>query len=222
LGSSARFDLDRSWRIVASWSQGFKAPTLSQLYGYGGNATLKPETSNGFEAGLEYGQRNGDRHLALTLFRRDNSNLIDYLSPTGYFNVSRTRAQGGELEGQLQVEQLRLSAAYTYLDVTDRSNGKDLARRPRHLATLSADWQTPLHALSLGADLRLVGDSFDDRANLTRLSGYGLLTLRASVPLGTHLELYGRVENMTDKAYQTVAGYGTYGRSAYGGVRVKW
>jgi len=27
---------------------------------------------------------------------------------------------------------------------------------------------------------------------------------------------------VTDESYQTVAGYGSYGRSAYGGVRIKW
>lgn len=221
-GANASYWLGGRWRLKGSWGQGFKAPTLSQLYGFGGNALLKPETSNGFDAGIEYDQRNAGRHFALTLFRRDSSNLIDYVSPTGYFNVSRTRAQGVELEAGARFQNLTLSVAYTYLEATDRTSGRDLARRPRHLATLSADWETPLKRLKLGADLRLVGDSFDDRGNFTRLDGYGLLTLRASVPLGEHLELYGRVENVTDKAYQTVAGYGTYGRSAYGGVRVKW
>ena len=76
--------------------------------------------------------------------------------------------------------------------------------------------------MQLGADLRLAGKSFDDQSNLTRLGGYGLLTLRASVPLGDRLALYGRIENVTDTSYQTVAGYGTYGRSAYIGVRTAW
>lgn len=223
LGANASFDLYGGWRLRGSWGQGFNAPTLSQLYGYGGNALLKPETSEGFDAGLEYGQRNGAGHFAVTLFRRDSTDLIDYVYPTGYFNVSRTRAEGIELEGGVSVtERLRVQGAYTYLTATDRSTGNKLARRPNHLASASLDWRTPLHDLALGADLRLVGDSFDDRGNFTSLDGYGLLTVRASVPLGTHLELYGRVENVTDQAYQTVAGYGTYGRSAYGGVRLTW
>ena len=223
LGANGSFALDDNWRLRASWGQGFKAPTLNQLYGYGGYTLLKPETSEAFDAGLEYGQRNGRGHIALTLFRRDSSNLIDYVNPTGYFNVSRARAEGIELEGGAQVtERFKVQASYTYLTATNRLTGKDLARRPRQLASVSADWTTPLHDLKLGADLRMVGDSFDDRGNFTALDGYGLLTLRASVPLGDHLELYGRVENVTDAAYQTVSGYGTYGRSAYGGVRVKW
>ncbi len=223
LGANGTFELDDNWRFKASWGQGFKAPTLGQLYGYGGNVALNPETSEGFDAGLEYGQRNGRGHFAVTLFRRDSANLIDYVNPTGYFNVSRARAEGIELEGGAAVtDRLKVSATYTYLTATNTVTGKQLARRPQQLANLSFDWQTPLRDLTLGADLRMVGDSFDDRGNFVPLDGYGLLTLRASVPLGEHLELYGRVENVTDARYQTVAGYGTYGRSAYGGVRVRW
>ena len=223
LGANGSFELGHQWRLRGSFGQGFKAPTLNQLYGYGGNAGLKPETSEAFDAGVEYGQRNGTGHLALTLFRRDSSNLIDYLSPKGYFNVSRARAEGVELEGGAHVtERFKVQASYTYLTATNRLTGEDLPRRPRNLVSVSADWTTPLAGLALGADVRMVGDSFDDRGNFTSLDGYGLLTLRASVPLGEHLELYGRVENVTDARYQTASGYGTYGRSAYGGVRVKW
>jgi vitamin B12 transporter len=223
LGANGSFDLGNGWRLRASWGQGFKAPTLSQLYGFGGNASLKPETSEAFDTGIELGDRNARFHFAATAFRRDSRDLIDYVNPTGYFNVSRARAQGVELEGSARIDDnFTVSAAYTYLEATNRLTGKDLARRPRNMVSVSADWTTPLHGLKLGADVRMVGDSFDDRGNFTPLDGYGLLTLRASVPLGEHLELYGRVENVTDTVYQTVAGYGTYGRSAYGGVRVKF
>ncbi len=222
-GANARLDLGHGWRLRSSFGEGFKAPTLYQLYGYGGNVLLKPETSTAFDAGIEHGNRNAGLHFAATLFRRDSTNLIDYVWPSGYFNIGRTRAQGFELEGAAQVsERFSVRAAYTFLDATNRATGKQLARRPRHALSASADWTTPLAGLALGADLRLVGDSFDDAGNFTRLDGHALLTLRATVPLGEHLELYGRVENVTDAQYQTVAGYGSYGRSAYGGVRLKW
>ena len=221
LGANGSFDLGGGWRLRASWGQGFKAPTLNQLYGYGGNVMLKPETSEGFDAGIELGNRNARFHVAATLFRRDSRDLIDYVSGIGYFNVSRARAQGLELEGSARIDgNFSVSAAYTWLEATNRSTGKDLARRPRNMVSVSADWTTPLHDLKLGADVRMVSDSFDDRGNFVPLDGYGLLTLRASLPLGEQLELYGRVENVTGQQYQTVAGYGSYGRSAYGGIRV--
>jgi vitamin B12 transporter len=75
--------------------------------------------------------------------------------------------------------------------------------------------------LTVGADLRLVSDSFDDPGNFVRLDGYPLATLRASLPLAERLELFGRIENVTDEEYETAAGYGTQGRSAFAGVRLR-
>lgn len=222
-GSNASFEFGPNWRVKASYGEGFKAPTLSQLYGYGRNAALQPETSTSVDFGIEHGDRGGELHFAATVFRRDSSNLIDYISPTGYFNIGRARAQGFELEGKARIDgRLTVRAAYTYLDATNRATGTELARRPRHALSASADWFTPLHNLTLGADLRLIGDSFDLPGNSVPIDGHALLTLRASVPLGEHFELYGRVENVTDAAYETVADYGTYGRSVYAGVRLKW
>jgi vitamin B12 transporter len=216
-------ELAENLRLRASYGEGFKAPTLYQLYGFGGNVSLRPETSKAYEAGLEYGDRSGRHHLAITLFRRDSRNLIDYVSPAGYFNTGRTRAEGVEVEGGWALtDKLRARTAYSHLTATDRVSGKALPRRPRDLLSAGLDWEAPLAGLKLGADLRLAGDSFDDRGNFTRLGGYGLLTLRAALPLGDTFELYGRVENVTDTQYQTVAGYGTYGRSAFVGVRAKW
>ncbi len=94
-----------------------------------------------------------------------------------------------------------------------------LARRPRHAVTLFADWTTPLAGLKLGGDIRMVGDSFDDAGNFTRLDGYQLVTVRAEFPITEEVELFGRVENLFDSDYQTAAGYGTPGRGAFIGAR---
>lgn len=222
-GANGAVDLGDELRLRASFGEGFKAPTLYQLYGYGGNVALRPETSTAFDAGIELGDRGGYRHFAVTLFRRDSRNLIDYVSPSGYFNTARTRSEGveAELTGEL-TDGLRGYASYSYTKSVNRQTGKDLARRPRHAFSTGLDWTTPLAELKLGADLRVVSDSFDDAGNFTRLDGFALVTVRASLPVTEQVELFGRVENLGNKQYQTVAGYGTYGRSAYAGVRARW
>ena len=48
------------------------------------------------------------------------------------------------------------------------------------------------------------------------------LNLRASLPVSERLELFGRIENLGDERYQTAAGYGAYGRSAYVGARARF
>ena len=177
--------------------------------------------------GIEKGSRDGPFVAALSLFRRDSTNLIDFdLAENVYYNVGKARAQGVEIElGARPDENLRLGLVYSLLDTEDRTSGgsfegNDLNRRPDNALTAMIDWASPV-GLMLGTDVRLVGDSFDDRGNAVRLDGYVTVDLRASLPIGERLELFGRVENLFDAGYQTVAGYNSGGAAAYGGARVR-
>jgi vitamin B12 transporter len=49
-----------------------------------------------------------------------------------------------------------------------------------------------------------------------------LVDLRASWPIRERMKLYGRVENLFDRPYQTIRNYGQPGRSAYAGVRASF
>jgi vitamin B12 transporter len=74
--------------------------------------------------------------------------------------------------------------------------------------------------LSTTLALRYSGPTYDDAANQIPLGGYVLWDFRASFPIGERTELYGRVENVTDRHYETAHQYGTLGRSAYIGGRI--
>jgi len=237
-GANGAVEFARDWRLRASWGEGFKVPTLYQLYSDFGDPGLRPERSISYDLGIERGTRAQGLHMAVTLFRRDSRNLIDFAACTGaqcasrpfglYQNVGKARAQGFEIElGAALGERLRVQAAYSHIDTRDRTpggfnRGNDLARRPRHAVTVSADWTTPLAGLAVGGDVRMVSDSYDDAGNFTRLDGHALASLRASLPLGEHIEVYGRIENLAGAQYQTAAGYGTPGRSAFVGARARF
>ena len=210
--------------IRANYGEGFKAPTLYQLYGgFVGNANLQPETAESYEFGLE--QTLGQVTLSGSWFHRDTTNQIDYdLGTFSYGNIARARTEGFELELLAKpVSDLSLSASYTHLKAENLSPanlGKDLARRPRDVANFAADYRFPFD-LSLGASVQLRGDSFDNASNTVTLKGYTLVNIRAEMPVTDRFSLYGRVDNLFDEQYQTVAGYGTMGRAAYAGVRMK-
>jgi vitamin B12 transporter len=220
-------------RARAAYGEGFKAPSLFQLHSDYGNAVLQPEVSRSFEAGLDlWPDARGERMVALTLFRSNSRNLIDFIGcpPLGsgicanrpygtYDNVGRARSQGLEAEGRVRViAGVEAGLAYAFTASTNRDTGLRLARRPRHAGTFTLDWQA-LEALSLGVDLRVVSASFDDPGNTVRLGGHALLDLRASWAASDHVELFGRIENAWDEQYQTAAGYATQGRAAFVGVR---
>ncbi|MDZ4306290.1 TonB-dependent receptor plug domain-containing protein [Allopontixanthobacter sp.] len=235
-GADAAFELGSDWRLRTSFGEGFKAPTLFQLFSDFGNQTLAAERSTSFDVGLDYGDRNLDEFLALSIFRRDSENQIDFISCSGmadaictdrpfgtYQNIRLTRAQGVEVEGGMAIsDDLAARAVYAFIDTENRTSGSanegnSLARRPRHAATLSADW-TP-QDFRFGGDFRLVSRSFDDAAGSVRIGGYAVLDLRASWQVTDTFELFGRVENVWDEHYQTAAGFGTAGRGVFAGVR---
>jgi vitamin B12 transporter len=234
LGADASFEVAPELRLRASYGEGFKAPTLFQLLSDFGNEALQPERSRSFDLGLAWRTRAAPTWGAVTFYRRDSTDLIDFIGcpPSGigictsrpfgtYDNVGRARAQGFEVEfGLAPSERLRTSVAYSYLDAQDRATGAALARRPRHALTASADWTAPL-GIVLGADVRLVGDSFDRAGEAGPLDGYVLTDVRASVRLRERFELFGRIENLFDARYTEVEGYGTRGRAAFVGARIR-
>ena len=239
-GADISYEVAKDIRLRASVGEGFKAPTLYQLFSDFGNEALVPEQATSFDLGLAWNNRNDLFYAGATWFRRDSENQIEFVSCFGvmggictnrpfgtYNNVGQVRAEGLELEfGANPSDAFGVRAAYAFVDTENRTvdvanEGNVLARRPKHSVTISADWETPLAGLTLGGDIRMVGDSFDDAGNFTRLDGYQVLTFRASLPISEKLEIFGRIENVTDEEYQTAAGYGTADRGAFIGARVK-
>jgi len=94
-------------------------------------------------------------------------------------------------------------------------------RRPAHTGNASVNYVWPIR-LSTDLAVRYAGPSFDDAANQIRLGGYVLLDFRTSLPVNDHLQLYARVENLTDRHYEVAYQYGTPGRSAYVGAKASF
>ena len=233
-GSDVTFGADASYRLSdvvrarASFGQGYKTPSLYQLYdAFSGNPALTPERSDNYDIGIEAGFADGPIFAALTFYLRDIENQIDFDPATFvFFNSGEVQAKGIEIEAGIRpVPGFALRAAYAYLDTDIRNGanaGNEQGRRPPHALTLSADWTSPFVGLELGADLRVVGSSFDTDANIVRLDAYQVFDLRVAMPLDERFELFGRVENLFDEDYQTAAGYNTPGRGVFGGVRARF
>jgi len=227
---------DGSTILRSSFGQGFKVPTLYQLYGNYGNTALRPELAETFDAGVEQHLWAGRLMLSATYFDQYSRDLIEFFDcttpsplcatePYGYYaNIDRTSAVGGELQAGLKLTpDLELAANYTYTYTEDRSPssstfGNELPRRPHNLANASVTrrWTLPL---TTTVAARYGGRSFDDAANSIALGGYVLFDARVAYTLGDHLELYGRVDNFTGKHYETAYEYGTLSRVGFVGFR---
>lgn len=229
-GTKTTFSANGAWRPAArtlirvAYGEGFKAPTLFQLFSFFGDPALQPEEASNRELGIEQWAIDGRLRLGVTAYRRLTRNMIDFdLFAYRYNNILYNRAKGIEAFLELRPDdRLVLSANYSYTDSKGRQNTTArFSRRirvPVHSINLSADW-TAKDRLRLGADLRLASDSLDGFGGSVRMDGYVLIALRASYRLSDSIELFGRVENAGNVRYQTVAGYGSYGRNAFIGMR---
>ncbi len=225
--------------LRASYSEGFKAPSLFQLQSDFGNQRLRPERAKGWDAGITQRALGGAVTARATYFHRNSTDLIDFIScpvqagicvnrPFGtYDNVQRAVSQGVELSLKLRpVESLQFQANYTYLDAQNRSVGsatfgRRLLRRPSQSVNASVDYRWAF-GLTTGATVTSVGNSFDNAANTRRIPGYLLADIRAALPVFSQAEIYGRIENLFDERYETVPLFGSPGRAAYAGVRVRY
>lgn len=248
-GGQTLFAAGGVWRLStgtvlrASYGEGFKAPSLYQLFSEYGNVGLDPEEAHGWEAGIEQYLFDSKLVVGASWFDRTTTNQIIYNScsstttnpmcfvpgdPTtrrfGYYsNVARSEAHGIEAAAALKLGGLTLDGNYSWIVAEDRSPGTAnfgnwLPRRPRNTANASASYAFGF-GLELGAALRWSGKSYDNASNATRLDDYTLVDLRAEFALSDAVKLFARAENVFDEQYMTAFRYGSIGRSLYAGIR---
>ena len=213
--------------VRASWGKGFKAPSIYQLFTFfapatAANPNLQPETATGWDAGPVVRLLDGKARLEASYFRLKTENLLQFASGS-YVNVAQARSRGVELAANWEVtETIRLTANYTHTDAVNALTGARLIRVPRHTAFLEIDWQAT-GRLGVTLSERYEGERTDSvrPANpLGRIGGWTRTDVAARYDLSNWAQLYLRAENLLDKKYQESFGYGTPGRSVYGGVRV--
>jgi vitamin B12 transporter len=228
---------DGNTTLRAAIANGFKAPTLYQLFSEYGNVSLAPEEASSAEIGIEQALFGRKLVVGITGFVRDTTNQIDFASCFGvrspicvnrpygvYDNIARTKADGFEASLSYKpTSRFDLTLGYSALNTANRVAGsahfgKDLARRPTDTGFVTIAYQFDT-GLTLSGTYSVTGDSFNDAGNRTLLKGFELVSLRASQKISDNWSVYARVDNAGEATYQTAAGYGSPPRQAYVGLR---
>ncbi len=222
------YDLASSWKLLASVSTSFLAPTLDQQYadadiGYGyrivGNRNLKSERSTSYEAGIQYAK--GKDIIRLTAFEWHTRDLIQYgTDPVTYYgtyyNVSRAKNTGAELNAQTEIFGLDISSNLTWQNPKNRETDEQLGRRAKFFGAVNVS--KTIGQWYFGSDIQYTGHRPDSNENL---GSYTLVNLNARYNINKNISLYARIENLFDKDYETIYGYNQPDRGAYVGVNVK-
>ncbi|CAN7662877.1 TonB-dependent receptor [Pseudorhodoferax sp. LjRoot39] len=227
-GSAAYgYAITRALRATVSAGTSFRVPTLYQRFSEYGSASLQPEEGRNIEAGLRWTE--GASSASVTVYRNRVRHMIDYIDGAGacasswgcYQNVNRAQYQGITLAGQHQIANVRLRASVDFQDPRDLEKDRQLARRAKRFATLGADTQVAGWSLGAEAQLSSKRREYDDfGGSVYTLGGYTLFNLHASTPVARDFTLSARVDNLTDKQYETARLYDTGGRTLW--VGLKW
>lgn len=205
------------WRAQASIGTSFKAPSLYQLYiPFFGNAQLKPEEGRNREAALIW--EKGSHSVSATYYLNRVKNMIDFSFATFTFeNVSKAKLEGVTLAYVGRYGDWKIRATYDWLDAINEDTDLQLGRRARNkaLTVLSRNWG----ALEAGVELVGVGRRYDTNNETGEMGGYSLVNLTTSYPISKEVSIEGRFNNLLDKKYETVRGYGTLGFNAFVGMR---
>lgn len=195
--------------LDVSTGTGYRAPTFNDLYGYGGNPALKPETSRSVQADLTTAFGAAGR-LHVSVYQQHIDDLIEtvLVDPATYQyqnrNVQQARIRGVTAGWSWQRGALDLALDATWQKPVDLSTGQPLLRRASHSyrARLGYDagrW-------TLGSDWIWTGRREDFGGQMLDPYLLGNLTLR--VHLNRALTLHASVDNLLNTNY-VPAYYGT-------------
>jgi outer membrane cobalamin receptor len=146
--------------FTLAYSEGFRAPSLSELYlyyesSYGlitkGNPELTPEKVKAVE--LTYEHPHSDAwYWSISLFHNRYENMIDFIYTIPVISINRegVTGMGGEFQFKWKpMDALIFNGSYTHLDMTDRG-GAPILYRSKHRGQVSIRCQMALIHVQLG------------------------------------------------------------------------
>lgn len=234
--SAAYLHLESDTRVHASWGKGVQNPSLTELFGFFGNFVgnpdLSPETSTGWDLGVE--QQLWQRRVTVGATWFDNR-IEDFISSE--YDAAAAASRPINLPGESRVKGLELSfsatlmdglsldTAYTWTDGED-PDGETLVRRPKHVASAALNYRFLAERANLNLEVQYNGEQDDlvfqagtFASDRVTLDAYTLVNVAASYRVTDRIELTGRIDNLLDKDYEEVYGYRSPGIAGYVGVR---
>lgn len=217
------FDLTDDWRLTASSSNAFRAPTFQDLFGFGGNAALRPEKSRTSELGVQWA--NGPHRLRVVAFDTKYEDAITFdLGTFTVRNVRKASVQGFETSYTGKIEEFDLRASFTVQDpIEQEPNAQALQaiRRAKAFGSLSAF--RSFGALRLGGEILASGSRPDGNiVTFARLqeAGHTIINFTARYQFDKNLYVAAKLENAFNEKYQLVNGFNTPSQGVF--LTVGW
>lgn len=206
--------------LKATYATGFKAPSLYQLYSSYGSQDLKSEKTQAYELSVEQSLGNS-LVFSVVYFNQRFSDLIDFdMIASKYQNIEKAKSNGWELQASWQVARaVKAQVFATLLEAKDETTDETLLRRPGRSGGIELQYEEgPWYA-----DIKYTAVS--ERPDVdpvtfarTTLPFYDVVNISGSYQVSLRMKMTVRIENLFDRHYEQVAGYGTSSRAGYLGV----
>ncbi|HJV24256.1 MAG TPA: TonB-dependent receptor [Aromatoleum sp.] len=221
----ATYALDDNTHLFASYNQGFRVPSESQLFRPSRTTSrvaavalaqsalqLEAIKADQFELGLR-GVASGLSYdvVAYQLTKRDDivSQRDPVTTQTITTNAGETRHRGIELGlGAPLRDDLRVDAAVSYArhEYVDWKtsqgdfSGKEQLSAPRLIANTRLTW-APMRGTRAQLEWVRIGSYWLDDTNTVKYGGHDLFNLRGDYALTRSVSLFGSIQNLTDRRY---------------------
>lgn len=215
----AKYYLSDHYYAKANYGTAYTAPSQIQIFNPWGtsNPDLKPENSQSYDIGF------GSANWSVSYFNNKVTNLISWVG-SGYTNTEgQSIFEGFEASANRSIgSSIALRAGYTYLSKCENALGQELRRRPKEELKASLDYYG-IENLHLGFNANYVGTRYDLDNQAGRQTGrYTLLGFIANYKVNDAVQVFAKVNNLTDKEYQVTDGYATSPRAWYAGLQASF
>ena len=209
-GFALKLDESTTWK--GSASKGFRSPTLRELYLWGPNPALNPETIVNYETGVSRWFFSNKMNAEITVYTLSGDNLIITVPNKGLQNAGEVNNTGVELSvNAAPAKNLELNATYSYIHMET-----PVYATPKSHLFLSATYN--IKKWQANASLQQVSGLDNDPSAVVNFESYTLLNAKLTYNLLKGLKLYVSAENLLSQEYQVNRYYSMPGATVFGGV----
>ncbi len=210
------FDLADDWRLTASGSTAFRAPTFQDLYGFGGDPALRPERTRTSELGFQWASV--PHRLRVVAFDTQYIDAITF-SANRSRNLRRANVNGVESSYSGQIAGFDLRASLTVQDPVEQEPAgaeQHAIRRAKAYGSFSlarsfGPWRFGGELISAGAR----PDTHVTTSQRLSLERYTVMNLTARYEFNRNLFVAAKLENAFDEEYFLAHAFNTPRRAAF-------
>jgi len=214
----ANYNLNDNSTLKASFSKGFRSPTLMELYLYAPNPTLKPEKMYNYEIGWMQSLINNKLNLEVNAYYINAENLIQVVGgpiPTRQ-NTGAVSNYGLEFSGKYAVlKNLFVHANYSYLHTSTR-----ILAAPTHQANISANYRYKIWSANVA--VQHIEGLYTSMSPASASQNYTLVNLRLAAQPLKHLEVFAMGNNLLNQQYEINDGYPMPRINVLGGIKLSF